>query len=43
MAAVPALFLFDLPILNIWNAKLKGLWTSQPIPECDVTEAYWTE
>jgi peptide/nickel transport system substrate-binding protein len=40
---VPALFLFDLPILNIWNAKLKGLWTSQPIPECDVTEAYWTE
>ena len=30
-------------ILNIQNAKLKGLWKNEPIPECDVTEAYWAE
>jgi peptide/nickel transport system substrate-binding protein len=40
---VPALYLFDLPFLNIQNAKLKGLWKNEPIPECDVTEAYWAE
>jgi peptide/nickel transport system substrate-binding protein len=40
---VPALYLFDLPFLNIQNAKLRGLWKNQPIPECDVTEAYWVE
>jgi peptide/nickel transport system substrate-binding protein len=40
---VPALYLFDLPFLNVQNAKLKGMWKNQPIPECDVTEAYWTE
>jgi peptide/nickel transport system substrate-binding protein len=40
---VPALYLFDLPFLNIQNAKLKGMWKNQPIPECDVTEAYWAQ
>src|SRR5262249_29817007 len=40
---VPALYLFDLPFLNIQNAKLKGLWKNEPIPESDVTEAYWAE
>ncbi len=40
---VPALYLFDLPFLNVQNAKLKGMWKNQPIPECDVTEAYWSE
>jgi peptide/nickel transport system substrate-binding protein len=40
---VPALYLFDLPFLNVQNAKLKGMWNNQPIPECDVTEAYWAE
>jgi len=40
---VPALFLFQLPKLGVWNAKLKGLWENTPIPSNDVTEAYWTE
>ena len=40
---VPALYLFDLPFLNIQSAKLRGMWKNQPIPECDVTEAYWAE
>jgi peptide/nickel transport system substrate-binding protein len=40
---VPALYLFDLPFLNVQSAKLRGMWKNQPIPECDVTEAYWAE
>ena len=40
---VPALYLFVLPKLGIWNAKLHGLWENAPIPSNDVTEAYWTE
>ena len=40
---VPALFLFQLPKLGVWNAKLKGLWENSPVPANDVTEAYWTE
>jgi peptide/nickel transport system substrate-binding protein len=40
---VPALFLFQLPKLGVWNAKLKGLWENTPIPSNDVTEVHWTE
>ncbi len=40
---VPALFLFQLPKLGVWNAKLKGLWTTTPIPVNDVTETHWTD
>jgi peptide/nickel transport system substrate-binding protein len=40
---VPALYLFDLPFLNVEAAKLRGMWKNQPIPECDVTEAYWAD
>jgi len=40
---VPALYLYDLPFLNIQSAKLKGMWKNQPIPECDVTDAYWED
>lgn len=40
---VPALFLFQLPKLGVWNAKLKGLWENTPIPSNDVTEVEWTE
>ena len=28
---VPALFLFQLPKLGVWNAKLKGMWENTPI------------
>lgn len=37
----PALFLFLLPKLGVWNAKLKGLWDNQPIPANDVVEVSW--
>jgi peptide/nickel transport system substrate-binding protein len=40
---VPALFLFQLPKLGVWNAKLRGMWENTPIPSNDVTEAYWVD
>ncbi|WP_262030682.1 ABC transporter substrate-binding protein [Microvirga sp. Mcv34] len=40
---VPALFLFQLPKLGVWNAKVQGLWENSPIPSNDVTDVSWTE
>jgi peptide/nickel transport system substrate-binding protein len=40
---VPALYLYDLPRLNIWNAKLEGLWENEPISQLYVRDAYWAE
>ena len=40
---VPALFLFQLPKLGVWNAKLKGLWENTPIPSNDVTGVRWDD
>lgn len=40
---VPALYLFDLPRLNIWNAKLEGLWENEPISQLYVRDAYWAD
>jgi peptide/nickel transport system substrate-binding protein len=40
---VPSLFLFVLPKLGVWNAKLEGLWKNEPIPSNDLTEVRWTE
>ena len=38
---VPALYLFDLPRLNVWSAKLRGLWPNEPISQLFVRDAYW--
>jgi peptide/nickel transport system substrate-binding protein len=40
---VPALYLFVLPKLGVWNAKLEGLWKNEPIPSNDLTEVRWVE
>jgi peptide/nickel transport system substrate-binding protein len=40
---VPALYLFDLPRLNIWDAKVQGLWENEPISQVYVRDAYWAE
>jgi len=40
---VPALFLFQLPKLGVWSAKLRGMWENTPIPSNDVTEVFWVE
>ncbi len=40
---VPALYLFDLPRLNIWDANVRGLWQNEPISQVYVRDAYWAE
>ncbi len=34
-------YLFQLPRLNVQNAKLKGLWKNSPTQANDLTGAYW--
>jgi peptide/nickel transport system substrate-binding protein len=40
---VPALYLFDLPRLNIWAKGIEGLWANEPISQAYVRDAYWAE
>ncbi|MFC0217654.1 peptide/nickel transport system substrate-binding protein [Pseudochelatococcus lubricantis] len=36
-------FLFLLPKIGIWDAKLKGLWENAPIPANDLTGVSWQD
>ncbi|WP_319518954.1 ABC transporter substrate-binding protein [uncultured Martelella sp.] len=40
---VPALFLYAWPKIGIWKAGLEGMWTNEPVPSNDVTEARWSD
>jgi peptide/nickel transport system substrate-binding protein len=40
---VPAVFLFELPKVGVWDAKLEGLWDNAPIQANDLTKVKWTE
>ena len=40
---VPALYLFVMPKLGVWNKKLKGLWTNEPIPSNVLTNVSWED
>ncbi len=40
---VPALFLFVMPKLGVWDKKLKGLWENEPIPSNVLSEVQWAE
>lgn len=40
---VPAVYLFDLPRLNIWAKKIEGLWADEPISQVFVRDAYWAD
>jgi peptide/nickel transport system substrate-binding protein len=40
---VPALFLFVMPKLGVWDKKVQGLWESEPIPSNVLSEAHWAE
>ncbi|QXZ81217.1 ABC transporter substrate-binding protein [Rhizobium sp. L51/94] len=40
---VPALFLFVMPKLGVWNRKLKGLWENEPVPSNVLTNVFWEE
>nr|WP_102960017.1 ABC transporter substrate-binding protein [Mangrovicella endophytica] len=42
-ADVPALYLFVMPKLGVWDAKLKGLWVNEPIPSNDLSDVTWDE
>jgi peptide/nickel transport system substrate-binding protein len=36
-------FLFEFAKLGVWNAKLKGLWTNEPMQSNDLTGVFWEE
>jgi ABC-type dipeptide transport system, periplasmic component len=36
-------FLFQLPKIGVWDAKLEGLWENSPIQANDLTKVRWTE
>jgi peptide/nickel transport system substrate-binding protein len=36
-------FLFQLPKIGVWDAKLEGMWENSPIQANDLTEVRWTE
>jgi peptide/nickel transport system substrate-binding protein len=39
----PNVFLYLLPKVGVWNAKLKGMWENSPVPANDVTGLSWAE
>ena len=36
-------FLFQLPKVGVWDAKLEGLWENSPIQANDLTKVKWVE
>ncbi|MBB4567715.1 ABC transporter substrate-binding protein [Rhizobium leucaenae] len=40
---VPALFLFVMPKLGVWDKKLKGLWENEPIPSNVLANVSWED
>ncbi|MCO5731767.1 ABC transporter substrate-binding protein [Rhizobium sp. SSA_523] len=40
---VPALFLFVMPKLGVWDKKVVGLWENEPIPSNVLSQVHWTE
>ncbi|NTF32986.1 ABC transporter substrate-binding protein [Rhizobium skierniewicense] len=40
---VPALFLFVMPKLGVWDRKIEGLWENEPIPSNVLTDVRWEE
>lgn len=36
-------FLFELPKIGVWDAKLTGLWENSPIPANDLSKVKWTD
>ena len=39
----PNVFMFALPLVGVWNAKLRGLWENDPVPANDVSGVSWVE
>ncbi|HWT57273.1 MAG TPA: ABC transporter substrate-binding protein [Rhizobium sp.] len=40
---VPALYLFVMPKLGVWDGKLKGLWENEPMPSNVLSGVSWEE
>lgn len=40
---VPALYLFVMPKLGVWDKRLRGLWQNEPIPSNVLADVYWSE
>ncbi|EJJ30946.1 ABC transporter substrate-binding protein [Rhizobium sp. CF142] len=40
---VPALYLFVMPKLGVWDKKLKGLWENEPIPSNVLRNVSWED
>jgi peptide/nickel transport system substrate-binding protein len=40
---VPAVYLFELPKIGVWDAKLEGMWANSPIQANDLTQVKWAE
>ncbi|WP_137134508.1 ABC transporter substrate-binding protein [Rhizobium sp. FKY42] len=40
---VPALYLFVMPKLGVWNKNLKGLWENEPIPSNVLAQVEWAQ
>lgn len=36
-------FLYELPKVGVWDAKLQGLWENAPVPANDLTKVKWTD
>src|SRR6185312_3575772 len=36
-------FLFELPKVGVWDAKLQGMWTNAPIQANDLTKVKWSD
>ncbi|MBS3649640.1 ABC transporter substrate-binding protein [Pseudaminobacter sp. 19-2017] len=39
----PVGFLFELPKIGVWDAKIEGLWENAPIPANDLTKVKWVD
>jgi peptide/nickel transport system substrate-binding protein len=40
---VPAVYLFELPKIGVWDAKLEGMWANSPIQANDLTQVKWAD
>lgn len=40
---LPAVFLFELPRVGVWDAKVEGLWENSPIQANDLTKVKWVD
>lgn len=40
---VPAVFLFELAKVGVWDAKLEGMWENAPIQATDLTKVKWAD